>query len=140
MSSALQGLRSPARRSRDGGGAHGLRGRTALRLQAPRKQRALAKRRSPRRIAKRHRRLRSFQHRSRIAARGAPRTAAPRATTELIASFEGTEVVHHAESEPPFWLPPLIGPAIIESETRTRFEELRAEILRRKAVATIELK
>jgi hypothetical protein len=63
-----------------------------------------------------------------------------RATTEVIASPEGTELVHHAESEPPFWVPPLIGPAIIESETRTRFEELRAEILRRKAVATIELK
>ena len=43
----------------------------------------------------------------------------------------GTEIVHHAESEPPFWVPPVIGPAVIESDTRARFLELRREILRR---------
>jgi hypothetical protein len=52
--------------------------------------------------------------------------------TELIARPGGTEIIHHAESEPDFWVPPLIGPAVIESDTRERFQELREEILRRK--------
>jgi hypothetical protein len=31
------------------------------------------------------------------------------------------------------WVPPWIGPAVIESETRSQFGEIRAEILRRSA-------
>jgi len=34
------------------------------------------------------------------------------------------------------WVPPLIGPAVIEAETRKQFEEIRAEILRRSALAS----
>src|SRR5687768_14126224 len=44
-------------------------------------------------------------------------------TTDLIARAGGTELVHHAESEPEFWVPPLIGLAVIERDTRARFEE-----------------
>jgi hypothetical protein len=31
------------------------------------------------------------------------------------------------------WVPPLIGPALIEAETRKQFAEIRTEIVRRAA-------
>jgi len=43
--------------------------------------------------------------------------------------------VYHLESIPDVWLPPLIGRAIVEHETRARFRQLVEEILRRKASA-----
>jgi len=56
-------------------------------------------------------------------------------TTRLIADASGTRVVYQLESIPDVWIPPLIGRAIVEFETRARFRQLVDEILRRKAVA-----
>ena len=56
------------------------------------------------------------------------------ATTRLIADADGTRVIYHLESVPEIWIPPLIGGALVELETRGRFRELVNEILRRKAL------
>lgn len=53
-------------------------------------------------------------------------------TTELIPDGNGTRVVYRSVSVPNAWIPPLIGPAFIERETREQFREMRKEILRRK--------
>jgi hypothetical protein len=53
--------------------------------------------------------------------------------TELLREAEGTRVVYRVESIPDVWIPPLIGRAMIEFETRSRFRQLVEEILRRKA-------
>ena len=56
-------------------------------------------------------------------------------TTRLSAVEGGTRVDYHLESIPDVWLPPLIGRAIVEYETRARFTQLVEEILRRKDLA-----
>ena len=56
-------------------------------------------------------------------------------TTRLVADASGTRIVYHLESIPDAWVPPLIGRAIVEFETRARFRQLLDEILRRKALA-----
>ena len=56
-------------------------------------------------------------------------------TTRLIADASGTRVVYHLESIPDVWLPPLIGRALVEYETRARFRQVVDEILRRKALS-----
>src|SRR2546430_14854408 len=40
-------------------------------------------------------------------------------------------VIHSGRYTPKIWVPPVIGPALIEAETRKHFGELRNEILRR---------
>ena len=55
--------------------------------------------------------------------------------TRLIADASGTRVVYHLESIPEVWIPPLIGRALVEFETRARFGQLVDEILRRKALS-----
>ena len=55
--------------------------------------------------------------------------------TRFIADATGTRVVYHLESIPDVWLPPLIGRALVEHETRARFRQLVQEILRRKDLA-----
>lgn len=57
------------------------------------------------------------------------------ATTRLIADASGTRVVYHLETIPEVWVPPLIGHAMVEFETRARFRQLIGEILRRKALS-----
>jgi carbon monoxide dehydrogenase subunit G len=57
------------------------------------------------------------------------------ATTRLIADASGTRVVYHLEAIPDVWMPPLIGRALVEYETRARFRQVVEEILRRKALA-----
>ena len=57
------------------------------------------------------------------------------ATTRLISEGEGTRILYRAESVPDVWIPPLIGPALIRSDTRGRFTEFVEEILRRKTQA-----
>lgn len=54
-------------------------------------------------------------------------------TTRLVAEGQGTRITFHSESIPNVWVPPGIGPALIENETRDQFADMRAEILRRKA-------
>ena len=51
--------------------------------------------------------------------------------TRLIPEVGGTRVVFHNESIPNIWVPPGIGPALINSEMTAQFGDLRAEILRR---------
>jgi uncharacterized protein YndB with AHSA1/START domain len=46
-----------------------------------------------------------------------------------------TRVTNHGEFIPDRWVPPFIGPAVVQAQTRKQFAELRAEILRRKHAA-----
>jgi hypothetical protein len=52
-------------------------------------------------------------------------------TTSIAPAAGGTRVRHHGEYVPKSWLPPLIGPAVIERETRKQYLEFAAEIERR---------
>lgn len=54
-------------------------------------------------------------------------------TTRLVGIDQGVRVVHHGEYVPKAWLPPMVGVAVIESETRKQFDEFSAEMLRRQA-------
>jgi hypothetical protein len=55
-------------------------------------------------------------------------------TTSLAsAAGGGTRIRHHGEYVPRKWLPPLIGPAVIERETKKQYLEFAAEIERRSA-------
>jgi hypothetical protein len=57
-------------------------------------------------------------------------------TVQLIADPAGTRIVSHAESIPQFWIPPLIGPIMMEHEARNQFREIVEEIIRRTGAAT----
>ena len=57
------------------------------------------------------------------------------AVTRLIPDAAGTRIVYHLESIPDAWIPPIIGRALVEYETRARFGELLDEMLRRKGLA-----
>ena len=59
-------------------------------------------------------------------------------TTWLIADAGGTRVAYHLQSIPEVWLPPIIGRAVVEYETRGRFRQLVDEILRRKAMSEVQ--
>ena len=53
-------------------------------------------------------------------------------TTRIMSNGGGvTRVVNHGEFVPTMWVPPVIGTAFLESETRRQFHELRNEIMRR---------
>ena len=52
-------------------------------------------------------------------------------TTSISPVPSGTRIVHHGEYVPKKWLPPMIGPAVIERETRRQYQEFVAEIERR---------
>lgn len=53
-------------------------------------------------------------------------------TTRIISDGPGvTRVVNHGEFVPTMWVPPVIGTAFLEAETRRQFHELRNEIMRR---------
>jgi ribosome-associated toxin RatA of RatAB toxin-antitoxin module len=52
-------------------------------------------------------------------------------TTTMAPATGGTRVRHHGEYVPKSWLPPLIGPAVIERETHKQYQEFAAEIERR---------
>lgn len=54
-------------------------------------------------------------------------------TTRVVDHGDWAQIVNHGEFIPKIWIPPVIGPMLIESETRKQFQELRSEILRRKA-------
>ena len=57
-------------------------------------------------------------------------------TTLILQEAGGTRVVHHLESIPDAWIPPVIGRVLIAHEVRSRFRQLIAEILRRHAGGT----
>ena len=55
-------------------------------------------------------------------------------TTGLVGDASGpTTIVHHGEYVPTRWVPPVIGPTLIETETRKQYAELIAEMLKREA-------
>ncbi len=56
-------------------------------------------------------------------------------TTRITATPTGVTISHHGEYVPKSWLPPLIGPAVVESETRKQYREFIAEIERRGVAA-----
>jgi carbon monoxide dehydrogenase subunit G len=57
-------------------------------------------------------------------------------TVRLAEDPTGTRIVSHVESIPRFWIPPLIGPLLIEQETREQFRQIIDEIARRAAAQT----
>ena len=56
-------------------------------------------------------------------------------TTRIVDDGNELHILNSGRFIPNVWVPPLIGPAVIEAETRKQFEEIRAEILRRSALA-----
>ncbi|MFO1324742.1 MAG: SRPBCC family protein [Burkholderiales bacterium] len=56
----------------------------------------------------------------------------PAAFTTRIEGTDGRlRIVHEGSYTPTQWIPPLLGPALIEMETRKQYGEIRDEILRR---------
>jgi hypothetical protein len=55
--------------------------------------------------------------------------------TRVAADGRMTRVTNHGEFIPDRWMPPFIGPAVVQAQTREQFAELRAEIMRRKLAA-----
>ena len=55
-------------------------------------------------------------------------------TTRLAAEGGETRITNRGRFIPGRWIPPLIGTAVLEAETRKQFAEFRAEILRRKGL------
>jgi hypothetical protein len=53
--------------------------------------------------------------------------------TRIVRVGAGIHIVNSGRYTPNMWVPPLIGPSLIEAQTRKQFGELRAEILRRAA-------
>ena len=56
-------------------------------------------------------------------------------TTRIIDDGNELHILNSGRFVPNMWVPPLIGPAVIEAETRKQFEEIRAEIVRRSGFA-----
>ena len=54
-------------------------------------------------------------------------------TTRVQEKDGGTLITHHGEYVPKSWLPPAIGPAIIQELAKKQYEEMIAEMLRRTA-------
>lgn len=44
----------------------------------------------------------------------------------------GTRLIYHAEAQPGFWFPPMIGPALIRHETAEQFSAMLDEMQRRR--------
>ena len=55
-------------------------------------------------------------------------------TTRVVDGGTVIHIINSGRYTPKMWVPPLIGPALIEAETRKHFGELRTEILRRNAL------
>ncbi len=56
-------------------------------------------------------------------------------TTRVTAEGSGTRITFHSESIPNVWVPPGIGPLLIEKEARRQFSDMREEILKRRSAA-----
>jgi len=52
-------------------------------------------------------------------------------STRIVAGGGQVRIVNQGRYTPKIWVPPVIGPALIEAETRKQFGEIRAEMLRR---------
>ncbi len=55
--------------------------------------------------------------------------------TRIVEVAALVHIVNSGRYTPNLWIPPLIGPALIEAETQKQFGEIRSEILRRSAMA-----
>ncbi len=56
-------------------------------------------------------------------------------TTKVMESNGFARITNHGQFVPKIWVPPVIGPSLIAAETRRQFGQMRAEILRRKALS-----
>jgi uncharacterized protein YndB with AHSA1/START domain len=56
-------------------------------------------------------------------------------TTRLGPEGTATRITNHGRFIPDRWIPPVVGTAMMKSRTRVQFAEIRAEILRRKALS-----
>jgi len=54
--------------------------------------------------------------------------------TKIVVTETGVHIVNNGRYTPNVWVPPFIGPAVIEAETQKQYGEIRAEILRRSAM------
>ena len=54
--------------------------------------------------------------------------------TRIVEVAARIHIVNSGRYTPNIWVPPLVGPALIEAETRKQYGEIRAEILRRSAL------
>ena len=54
-------------------------------------------------------------------------------TTRVVDDGTQVHILNNGRFVPNVWVPPVIGPSVIEAETRKQFDEIRAEILRRNA-------
>jgi PAS domain S-box-containing protein len=52
-------------------------------------------------------------------------------TTRILDGANELHIINSGHFIPDVWVPPVIGPAVIEAETRKQFEEIRTEIRRR---------
>lgn len=52
--------------------------------------------------------------------------------TQLFSEGDHTRITYHSDTFPGVWIPPVVGKAFIENETREQFQEMRDEMLRRK--------
>ena len=51
---------------------------------------------------------------------------------QLVAEEGGTRLHYHAEVQPDFWFPPLVGPSLVQHETAEQFSAMIQETVRRK--------
>lgn len=56
-------------------------------------------------------------------------------TTRIVGDGSTLHIVHTGSYTPSIWVPPVVGPALIEAETRRQYGEIRDEV-RRRAAAT----
>ena len=54
--------------------------------------------------------------------------------TRIVRAADGVHILNSGRYTPKVWVPPVIGPAVIEAETQKQFGEFRTEILRRSAM------
>jgi Polyketide cyclase / dehydrase and lipid transport len=54
--------------------------------------------------------------------------------TRIVEAAARVHIINSGHYTPDIWVPPFIGPALIEAETQKQFGEIRAEILRRSAL------
>jgi hypothetical protein len=59
--------------------------------------------------------------------------------TRIVEIAARVHIVNSGHYTPNMWVPPIIGPALIEAETQKQFGEIRSEILRRGAMLRTQL-
>lgn len=57
-------------------------------------------------------------------------------TTRLVEERSGVRIAYHGEYVPKSWIPPIIGPAVIESQSRKQYGQYIDEMRRRQSTST----